>query len=75
MGVAPTYRGKGLGKAVLQALLNVGKAKGCCTAWVLTDRGNQGAMALYTSAGGTEGVDDSRPDSHMTGYSFVLTGN
>jgi len=73
VGVALTHRGKGLGKAVLQALLNAGKAKGCRAAWVLTDRGNKGAMALYTSAGGAEGVDDSRPDSQMTGYSFVLT--
>jgi GNAT superfamily N-acetyltransferase len=72
VGIAPAHRGKGLGKAVLQALLNVGRAKGCHVAWVLTDRGNQAAMALYASMGGTEGVDDSRPDGQMTGYSFVL---
>lgn len=75
VGVAPTHRGKGLGKAVLLALLSAGEAKGCRAAWVLIDRGKKGAMALYTSAGGTEGVDDSRLDSQMTGYSLVLIGN
>jgi aminoglycoside 6'-N-acetyltransferase I len=72
VGVAPAHRSKGLGKAVLKALLNVGKVMGCRTAWVLTDRGNPGAMALYTSIGGTEGVDESRPSGQMVGYSFVL---
>jgi hypothetical protein len=49
--------------------------KGCRAAWVLTDRGNPDAMALYTSIGGTEGVDDSRRTSQTVGYSFVLAEN
>ena len=75
VGVAPSHRGKGLGKAVLRALLEVGRAKGCQTAWVLTDRGNPGAMALYISVGGIEGVDDSGPTSAMIGYSFSIAKN
>jgi ribosomal protein S18 acetylase RimI-like enzyme len=74
VGLAPTNRGRGLGKALLRALLEVGRAHCCAAAWVLTDRSNVAAMALYSSVGGSEGVGDSGPADTLVGYSFALTG-
>jgi len=51
VGVAPTHRGRGIGKALLRALLDVARQLGCLEAWVLTDRQNVAAMQLYTSVG------------------------
>ena len=59
VGVAPTHQGKGIGKMLMQRTLEEAKRSGCSEAWVLTDRGNQAAMALYKSAGGIEDVPDS----------------
>lgn len=56
--VAPTHRGRGLGKAVLAAILQAGQAVGCDEAWVLTHRANTAAMRLYASSGGTEAPED-----------------
>ncbi|MGB6387804.1 MAG: GNAT family N-acetyltransferase [Terriglobales bacterium] len=72
VAVAPTHRRRGLGKAVLAALFEVGQAHDCTAAWVLTDRGNAAAMALYSSTGGTEGADDTGTSNAMLGYSFPL---
>jgi len=72
VAVAPAHRGMGFGKAVLKALLEVGRAHRCTTAWVLTYRNNPAAMALYSSLGGTEGADDSGPSNDLVGYSFSL---
>ena len=71
VGVAPTHHRQGLAKAVMNALLDVGRARGCGEAWVLTDTGNAAARALYTSLGGTEGADDGPADQTL-GYSFEL---
>jgi len=73
VALAPTHRHRGLGKAVLEALLEVGRAQNCTVAWVLTYRNNVAARALYSSVGWTEGADDSGPDDIMLGYSFALT--
>jgi ribosomal protein S18 acetylase RimI-like enzyme len=72
VAVAPTHRRRGLGKAVLRALLEVGHTHHCAFAWVLTDRNNVAAMALYSSAGGIEGADDTGPRDGTLGYSFAL---
>jgi ribosomal protein S18 acetylase RimI-like enzyme len=72
VGLAPAQRRRGLGKAVLRTLLEVGRAHRCKVAWVLTDRSNVAAMALYSSVGGTEGADDASPSDVMIGYSFAL---
>jgi ribosomal protein S18 acetylase RimI-like enzyme len=69
---APTHRRRGLGKALLQLLFEVGRAHKCTVAWVLTDRGNTAAMALYSSLGGTEGADDSGTSDSTLGYTFDL---
>jgi aminoglycoside 6'-N-acetyltransferase I len=58
VGVAPTHQGRGLGKAVVRALLEHAKRLGCREAWVLTDRSNHAAMRLYSSAGGEQAPGD-----------------
>ena len=74
VGLAPTHRRHGLGKAVLRALFELGRAHNCTVAWVLTDRSNVAAMALYSWVCGTEGADDLGPCNTMLGYSFAITG-
>ncbi len=58
LGVASTHRGRGLGKRVLNTLLDAGRALGCSEAWVLTERDNAPAMGLYASVGGVEAEQD-----------------
>lgn len=66
VGVAPTHQGKGTGKALLQAMLQIARESGCAEAWVLTERNNTAAMALYKSTGGVE----SSPDTTMFTFSL-----
>ena len=53
VGVSPEHQGKGVGKAVVRALLDHAQRLGCEQAWVLTDDANRAAMKLYGSLGGT----------------------
>src|SRR6266540_6444120 len=66
IGVAPTHQRQGIGKSLLQSLLAHAKQSGCIEAWVLTDRANIAAMAMYKSTSGIETV----PDPTM--FTFVL---
>ncbi|MGE0352329.1 MAG: N-acetyltransferase family protein [Gemmatimonadales bacterium] len=52
VGVAPDYRRQGIGAALLRAVLEAGRARGCRQAWVLTSPGNAAAVDLYRSVGG-----------------------
>jgi aminoglycoside 6'-N-acetyltransferase I len=58
VGVSPDYQRRGVGKATLGALLELGRALGCEQAWVLTDRTNVAAMRLYAGSGGSEATSD-----------------
>lgn len=58
IGVAPTHQRQGIGKLLLRHLLDHAKQSGCTEAWVLTDRENIAAMAMYKSAGGEETLPD-----------------
>ena len=58
IGVAPTHHRQGIGKALMQAILQEAKQSGCSEAWVLTNRTNLPAMAMYRSAGGEETLPD-----------------
>lgn len=58
VGVAARHQGRGIGKAVVRALLARGRELGCTQAWVLTGRTNSRAMRLYTACGGVEGDPD-----------------
>lgn len=51
VGVAPTHRRQGLARRLLRALFRKGRELGCFQAWVLTDRDNAPAQALYRSTG------------------------
>jgi GNAT superfamily N-acetyltransferase len=71
-GVALTHQGQGIARRMLAAMLNHGRGLGCGTAWVLTDRINTAANALYRSVGGVEGVDSDPDNQDITGYTFSL---
>jgi len=58
VAVAPSHHRRGIGKAVVEALLEHATLLGCREAWVLTDRDNQPAMRLYASTGGDTGPHD-----------------
>ena len=58
IGVAPTHQRHGIGKRLLQAMLEDARQAGCTEAWVLTERTNEAAMAMYKSAGGDEALPD-----------------
>lgn len=72
VAVAPTHRRRGLAKAMLGAMFELGSTLHCTEAWVLTDRTNAAAMALYRSAGGSEGADEGPSDATL-GYTFRLS--
>ena len=69
VGVAPSHQGRGVGKAMIAALLAHGERLGCREAWVLTERSNHAAMRLYASAGGQE----ARQDQVM--FTFLISAN
>ncbi|MEW6086400.1 MAG: GNAT family N-acetyltransferase [Chloroflexota bacterium] len=52
VGVAASHQGKGIAKAIMNEMLNMGKGLGCVNAWVLTDKNNTAANGLYKSVGG-----------------------
>ena len=54
VGVAPSHRQRGIGKRVLMALLDHGRALGCTGAWLGAEESNVAARRLYVSAGGEE---------------------
>jgi ribosomal protein S18 acetylase RimI-like enzyme len=58
VGVTPSHQGRGIGKMLLRRMLESGQQAGCSDAWVLTERTNNAAMALYRSLGGIEEVPD-----------------
>jgi len=66
IGVAPTHQRHGIGKRLLQAMLEEARQSGCTEAWVLTERENTAAMMLYNSAAG----DETLPDPTM--FTFKL---
>ena len=52
VGVAPEYQRQGIGRGLMQALLEHGRALGCGEAWVLTETDNDAAQGLYAASGG-----------------------
>ena len=68
VGVADGHRQRGIGKAIMQATLDLARTLGCTEAWVVTERSNEPAMRLYASSGGREGAPD------QVVFSFDLTG-
>ena len=58
VGVAATHQVRGIGRRLLEALLDAARHADCREAWVLTDRSNAAAMRLYASVGGQEAPGD-----------------
>lgn len=54
VGVADSHLKRGLGKAIVQRLVDLCTDLGCSEAWVVTDESNTAARALYRAAGGEE---------------------
>lgn len=54
VGVAPAYQRRGIGRALLAAILERGRSLGCTEAWVLTEEDNTPARGLYQALGGVE---------------------
>lgn len=57
VGVAPGYRNRGIGRQLLEALFDRGRALGCRQAWVATEPSNTPARRLYAAAGGKEAAE------------------
>ncbi|PSB55575.1 GNAT family N-acetyltransferase [Chamaesiphon polymorphus] len=57
VGVAATHQRQGIGKRLMNAVLEIGRDLGCEVAWVLTDRDNTAAMSLYASVGNSAATD------------------
>jgi aminoglycoside 6'-N-acetyltransferase I len=70
VAVAPSHRRQGLGRRVLAALVAHGRTLGCINAWVLTDRANEAARALYAKSGGVEGAEGL--GQNLRGFTFDL---
>ena len=47
VGVAPTHQRRGIGRALVHAMLEHGRALGCTEAWLGTEHDNVAARALY----------------------------
>lgn len=56
--VAEPAQRQGAGRAMVEAMKALAKARGCYEMWVATNRSNPAAMALYTAAGGISDADD-----------------
>ena len=51
VGVSPEYRRQGIGRRLVERLVQLATDLGCTEVWVLTDAGNAAANRLYASAG------------------------
>ncbi len=69
VGVSPAHRNRGIGKALMETLLQLGRDLKCTQAWVLTSRTNAAAMRLYASTGGVAAPEES------VMFTFRLDGN
>lgn len=57
VGVAPSHRRRGLGRALLRTMFARARELGCREAWVLTSPANGAAVRLYESVGGSDMAD------------------
>ena len=52
LGVAESFRGRGIGKELVSELWRIAQGRGCSGMWVLTDDANAAAQGVYAGAGG-----------------------
>ena len=66
LGVDESARNRGIGTALVAALVGRARANGCYGMWVLTDRDNVAALRAYSAAGGID------PEEHtMVTWTFA----
>ena len=65
LGVDERFRRRGVGTALVDALAELARDRGCYGMWVLTDADNDAALATYTRSGATE-----RSDHVMLSWTF-----
>jgi ribosomal protein S18 acetylase RimI-like enzyme len=58
LGVAEEARGRGVGRALTEALRDLATERGCYAMWVMTERDNVAALRTYEGSGATR-LDDS----------------
>jgi ribosomal protein S18 acetylase RimI-like enzyme len=68
VGVAPSHHQRGIGRRLLDRMLEHGTDLGCVQAWVLTGPDNIAAQRLYTASGGRAAAELSLM------FEFPLTG-
>jgi [ribosomal protein S18]-alanine N-acetyltransferase len=54
LGVPENHRGQGIGRALVAALAELARERGCYGMWVLTDDDNAAALATYRGGGAGE---------------------
>ena len=67
VSIAEPYRGQGIAKRLLDAMLSHGGMLGCTEAWVLAEENNTAAQRLYASVAGTS--------RKITYFTFPLKGS
>ncbi|WP_027342301.1 GNAT family N-acetyltransferase [Hamadaea tsunoensis] len=63
LGVDKAYRRRGVGRALVGALADLARERGCYGQWVITDEDNDAARATYGGSGG-------RPAEHQVVYGW-----
>ena len=58
IAVARPYQGQGIGRRLMERLLDRGRELGCRGAWLGTDRSNTAARRCYAAAGGVVALED-----------------
>ncbi len=53
LAVDERYRRRGIASALVESLKSLALERGCYGMWVLTDEGNEGALATYVNADGS----------------------
>jgi ribosomal protein S18 acetylase RimI-like enzyme len=53
LGVGETFRGRGIGRTLVESLAQLARERGCYGMFVLADEQNPAANATYAAAGGT----------------------
>ena len=54
LAVGEAFRRRGIGRALVQTLLETARARGCYDMWVLTDDDNEAALGTYRTTGATD---------------------
>ncbi len=54
LAVDEAFRRRGIGRALVDELIGIARARGCYDLWVLTDHDNDAALATYRTTGTTD---------------------